>query len=713
MPYTARGGGQCALGFLVIGQQKCGTSSLYSWLQQHPSLTLPAVKEHFAMASARAEDCSERAVRKYLSDIAVAPASCARSSLTGDFTASLLSCGCCPPVLHRALGAAGRLIVVLRNPIDRALSRFDEQAKLQYARSLYPHPGARSFRSSAGGGVARFTSFDQHVDVLLPVLEACLLQHARDGGARDGASGAAASLTCARIDDVLGFSLYAPFVANWLRVFARSALLVLVSEAMDADPEAALRSIEAHISVPPHVYSGLSARFNSGFSVSRLPRCTSCRWSDNSSSHVALHRVSSRTRARLASFYGAWQPSLIKLVGEPLSADTWPELRPPPSALTPHTGGCRGGVLSPQPWPLSRLERPSPMETCRSYSPPLTVLQQPPSTLHVNVSAAQPSLSSAVHALLDPSNFTAASADASFVVFLAHARSGHSLIAALLDAHPHAIIANEVDLVGAFERMWREDRPVTRERLLRPLLENSVSCGLLGRYQTGYLYSVPHSYQGQWSCRVDAIGDKKPFTAVLNAVGDSDVTHRHALSKRSMRRSALLLGGLIDALQVRSLKVIAVRTNDRDGYVARIARALRDEMPWPRPNIHGTTLSLHEVDDFACKPREQLMRLCEFLGLEHDAAYLEAAVAQVNPKYCKRTGARTMAQRKAGCFAVSNLSSAPAGCSELQPDKGQSTKSTVLIGALLLVLAVACLIACKVDGSSRPRTRPVLSRHIQ
>lgn len=101
----------------------------------------------------------------------------------------------------------------------------------------------------------------------------------------------------------------------------------------------------------------------------------------------------------------------------------------------------------------------------------------------------------------------------SFVQFMGYPRSGHTLIAMLLDAHPDVVLSNEINIL----KKWHDkfDTPLELEMLI----VNKV----LSRYddrrvkkpkkhaknEVGhYNYRVPGAWQGRWRC-LRVIGDKK------------------------------------------------------------------------------------------------------------------------------------------------------------------------------------------------------------
>ncbi|XP_028411219.1 uncharacterized protein LOC114533817 [Dendronephthya gigantea] len=99
------------------------------------------------------------------------------------------------------------------------------------------------------------------------------------------------------------------------------------------------------------------------------------------------------------------------------------------------------------------------------------------------------------------------------VLFIGYPRSGHTLIGSLLDAHPHVVIANELNI---FERWteWKNEEK-TRENLLNKMYDNSYkqSVSHKGYRSTaknrGRSYAVPNQWQGKYKDYIKVIGDKK------------------------------------------------------------------------------------------------------------------------------------------------------------------------------------------------------------
>lgn len=95
-----------------------------------------------------------------------------------------------------------------------------------------------------------------------------------------------------------------------------------------------------------------------------------------------------------------------------------------------------------------------------------------------------------------------------YCLFIGHPRSGHSLIAALLDAHPNALFSDELDTLKFFNNGF------SKEQIYYLILENSRLNAKNTRQIGGYSYRVSNQCQGQAN-NLKVIGDKHgPATTV-------------------------------------------------------------------------------------------------------------------------------------------------------------------------------------------------------
>ena len=78
-----------------------------------------------------------------------------------------------------------------------------------------------------------------------------------------------------------------------------------------------------------------------------------------------------------------------------------------------------------------------------------------------------------------------------FCFFIGYARSGHSLVGSLLNAHPRMVIAHELDALR-YVRMG-----FSRSQIYALLLEQDERFAAIGRTWSGYDYTVPGAPPGR------------------------------------------------------------------------------------------------------------------------------------------------------------------------------------------------------------------------
>lgn len=204
-------------------------------------------------------------------------------------------------------------------------------------------------------------------------------------------------------------------------------------------------------------------------------------------------------------------------------------------------------------------------------------------------------------------------------MFLGYARSGHSLLGALLDAHPNVIVAHELDVFKYVQAGF------SRYQIFQLLLENSNAHAKRGRKATGYIYEV----QGQWQGRCTAlhvIGDKK-------GGGSSLRLHENP--------------GLLNKLRKRiglPLKVFHVVRNPYDNIATKYRKRRRgpanlqdviEEHFSQCQAVLDTKKKLNETEfleirheEMIADPVRWLRLMCKFLGVDCPADY-ENQCAQI------------------------------------------------------------------------------------
>ena len=210
----------------------------------------------------------------------------------------------------------------------------------------------------------------------------------------------------------------------------------------------------------------------------------------------------------------------------------------------------------------------------------------------------------------------------SFCLFVGYGRSGHSAVGAVLDAHPHAAVAHELNAVKRFFD------GVGRDVLFDEIFARTQQQAREGRYATragGGTYS--HNIPGQvktGASGLTVIGDKK-------GAGTTWQFARHGLEHIEGFKAYVAV----------PVKVLHVIRNPFDIVAAGLARgqehfsktvAVVSEI---RERCSGRDWCDVYYEDLVARPDEEIERILTFLGLpvksEHLAHSVEVLVPRATP----------------------------------------------------------------------------------
>ena len=202
-----------------------------------------------------------------------------------------------------------------------------------------------------------------------------------------------------------------------------------------------------------------------------------------------------------------------------------------------------------------------------------------------------------------------------FCMFLGYPRSGHSLLGALLDAHPQMIIAHEVDVLGLIE-MGR----LSRRQIFSLLLKNSRMFASDGRKWSGYSYAVPGQWQGKFST-LRVIGDKKAGASTVRLRRRPDLLQKLEKKVAIEARYIHHIRNPYDCISTicRVRKESAVSQQSIDWFFG-----MCDTMTDLKRRVPSSRILDGRHEDMVAEPRNYLRRACEFLGLESDEDYLDS-----------------------------------------------------------------------------------------
>jgi hypothetical protein len=256
------GRGRLLPDFVIIGAAKAGTTSLFGWLSEHPFIEPACQKEvhYFDYNYFRGEDWYRkhfplRAERERFAS------ACGRPFLTGEASPSYLSHYWVPERLARLVPNA-KLLVTLRNPVDRAYSQF------QMSRRENEEP-LDSFSEAVAAEEWRLTP--ERARMLA------------DEGYNSWPIGCWSYLMRGR---------YAEQLERWMEFFGRDQFHFVTLEQLGSAPQQALDGVHDFLGIPGHEYAA-------------LPHL-----------HVAQYdSIGAQARAELADYFRPHNERLYELVG--------------------------------------------------------------------------------------------------------------------------------------------------------------------------------------------------------------------------------------------------------------------------------------------------------------------------------------------------------------------------------------------------------------
>lgn len=205
-----------------------------------------------------------------------------------------------------------------------------------------------------------------------------------------------------------------------------------------------------------------------------------------------------------------------------------------------------------------------------------------------------------------------------YCTFIGCSRSGKSLVAAFLDAHPAMIFADEL---GALKYVHAG---FNRGQIYHLLLENSRKCEKAGRRSARYAYQVPGQWQGK-SDHLRVIGDNKGEGAVLRL-------HARPWLLRRLRHLCGVRTAFIHVVRnpYDNISALLGRRDldmDLDGSIEHYFSVCRATVDVRNRLAEDSEVRELRYESLVKNPRKTLRGLCHFLGEDASDRYLDDCVS--------------------------------------------------------------------------------------
>jgi hypothetical protein len=248
---------------------------------------------------------------------------------------------------------------------------------------------------------------------------------------------------------------------------------------------------------------------------------------------------------------------------------------------------------------LKNVEALSLEERCRREIPPLGATDAEVHALHSVSLRESEALRENLHSLK------------TYCTFIGYPRSGHSILGSLLDAHPNAVIAHELDTVRFVEAGF------SAMQLYYLLLENSRQFTNAGRTWGKYCYAVRDQWQGRYS-ELEIIGDNKGGRTTVRIGRDWELLERLCRTIPLQHRFVHVIRNPFDNIATIALRQThdLRRAIEQYFFMCGTNRKIREQ-------LGDQVFDLYH-EDFVGDPRYWLGRLCDFVGVSATLPYLDA-----------------------------------------------------------------------------------------
>ena len=232
-----------------------------------------------------------------------------------------------------------------------------------------------------------------------------------------------------------------------------------------------------------------------------------------------------------------------------------------------------------------------------------------------------------------------------FVFFVGYARSGHSMIGSVMDAHPNMVIAHEYFVLEKCSRMLKRGLHTLKDKLnlFNSLYSNSYltsKCGWRSDTNTskGYNFNLDFNWQGTFEDKLRVIGDKSGNSAVqVLATKRGDECLKDIISLNISLTAVHVVRNPFDMIATSILYKINRGSTNRqingtvhveEGLVYQRARGIfshANTIERLRTTGKVPVVEVH-IEDYIQNPRTVILEMCQYFNVECPSDYVQECV---------------------------------------------------------------------------------------
>ena len=194
-------------------------------------------------------------------------------------------------------------------------------------------------------------------------------------------------------------------------------------------------------------------------------------------------------------------------------------------------------------------------------------------------------------------------------MFIGYPRSGHTIVGALLDAHPDIVLATGTGVADLFSSIY------TPRQVYSILVDRAHYLAVSDADRGGYHYDVPNQWQGRYRT-LSVIGEKMGKDGLEIAGNDRLWQRLQGLAGGNLRFLHVLRNPYDTISSMRQRRNLTLERK-RDIYFEKTEQAVRAIATVGAENV----LNLRH-EHFVADPSGELARTCAFLGIDAPPDYL-------------------------------------------------------------------------------------------